>query len=51
MPFRRIVEIAALCVAVLTAILAISAWLASHNEQQRLQATLSCPPKISPAKS
>ena len=37
---RRTVEIAAFLAAVLVAALAFNAWLAAHDEQQRLQSTL-----------
>ena len=37
---RRTIEIAAFLAAVLVAALACNAWLASHDEQQRLQSTL-----------
>jgi hypothetical protein len=43
---RRTLEIAALCAALLVAIFAFCAWIASRDEQQRLQATLSAQKQI-----
>ena len=43
---RRTIEIAAFLAAVLVAALACNAWLASHDEQQRLQSTLAAQKQI-----
>ncbi len=43
---RRTIEIAAFLTAVLVAVLACNAWLASHDEQQRLQSTLAAQKQI-----
>ncbi len=43
---RRTIEIAAFLAAVLVAVLACNAWLASHDEQQRLQSTLAAQKQI-----
>jgi type II secretory pathway pseudopilin PulG len=43
---RRTIEIAAFLAAVLVAALAFNAWLASHDEQQRLQSTLAAQKQI-----
>jgi len=43
---RRTIEIAAFLAAVLVAALALNAWLASHDEQQRLQSTLAAQKQI-----
>jgi|SRR5579862_5117741 len=43
---RRTLEIAAFCVALLIAVLAIHAWLSSRDEQQRLQSTLAAQKQV-----
>jgi hypothetical protein len=43
---RRTIEIAAFLAALLVAALAFNAWLASHDEQQRLQSTLAAQKQI-----
>jgi hypothetical protein len=43
---RRTIEIAAFLAAVLVAALAFNAWIASHDEQQRLQSTLTAQKQI-----
>jgi len=43
---RRTLEIAAFCIALIVAVMAVHAWLASRDEQQRLAATLAAQKQV-----